>query len=43
MAYCCLFMINGLGLGNSTRCYAIMEQVRERGSIGTLCRIARRK
>ncbi len=24
----CLFIINGLGLGNSTRCYAIIEQLR---------------
>ncbi len=26
----CLFVINGLGLGNSTRCYAIIEQLRLR-------------
>lgn len=26
----CLFIINGLGLGNSTRCYAIIEQLRRR-------------
>ncbi len=28
----CLFIINGLGLGNSTRCYAIIEQLRRRCS-----------
>ena len=27
----CLFLINGLGMGNSTRCHAIMEQLVERG------------
>ncbi|MEI6150532.1 MAG: glycosyltransferase family protein [bacterium] len=27
----CLFMINGLGLGNSTRCYAVIEYLVERG------------
>jgi len=27
----CLFMINGLGLGNSTRCYAVMQHLVERG------------
>ncbi|MCA1808654.1 MAG: glycosyltransferase family protein [Kiritimatiellia bacterium] len=27
----CLFMINGLGMGNSTRCYAVIEQLRARG------------
>lgn len=30
----CLFMINGLGLGNSTRCFAVMEHLAEAG-----CRI----
>ena len=30
----CLFLINGLGLGNSTRCHAVMEHLAERG-----CRI----
>jgi UDP:flavonoid glycosyltransferase YjiC (YdhE family) len=30
----CLFIINGLGLGNSTRCHAVMEQLLEAG-----CRI----
>jgi UDP:flavonoid glycosyltransferase YjiC (YdhE family) len=28
---CCLFIINGLGLGNSTRCHAVMEHLVERG------------
>src|SRR6266576_1122045 len=28
----CLFVINGLGLGNSTRCYAVMEHLAEAGS-----------
>ncbi len=27
----CLFLINGLGMGNSTRCYAIMEHLAARG------------
>jgi len=27
----CLFIINGLGMGNSTRCHAIMEHLMERG------------
>lgn len=27
----CLFIINGLGMGNSTRCHAIMEHLHERG------------
>lgn len=27
----CLFIINGLGMGNSTRCHAIMEYLMERG------------
>ncbi|MEI6564217.1 MAG: glycosyltransferase family protein [bacterium] len=27
----CLFIINGLGMGNSTRCHAIMEHLIERG------------
>jgi UDP:flavonoid glycosyltransferase YjiC (YdhE family) len=27
----CLFIINGLGLGNSTRCYAVIEVLVERG------------
>src|SRR5437660_4838580 len=27
----CLFIINGLGLGNSTRCYAVMEHLAEQG------------
>lgn len=27
----CLFIINGLGLGNSTRCYAIMEHLAQEG------------
>lgn len=27
----CLFMINGLGLGNSTRCYAVMQRLHQRG------------
>src|SRR6267154_2631929 len=27
----CLFIINGLGLGNSTRCYAVMEYLAEAG------------
>jgi len=27
----CLFIINGLGLGNSTRCYAVMEHLVEAG------------
>ena len=31
MARTCLFIINGLGLGNSTRCYAIMEHLAEAG------------
>src|SRR5216110_2927861 len=30
----CLFVINGLGLGNSTRCHAVMEHLSEAG-----CRI----
>jgi UDP:flavonoid glycosyltransferase YjiC (YdhE family) len=30
----CLFIINGLGMGNSTRCYAVMEHLAEAG-----CRI----
>ncbi len=28
----CLFVINGLGMGNSTRCYAVMEHLAEAGS-----------
>ena len=28
----CLFVINGLGLGNSTRCYAVMEHLAAAGS-----------
>ena len=31
MAAQCLFMINGLGLGNSTRTYAVMEHLVEKG------------
>lgn len=27
----CLFIINGLGLGNSTRCHAVMEELAEAG------------
>lgn len=27
----CLFIINGLGMGNSTRCHAVMEHLVERG------------
>lgn len=27
----CLFVINGLGLGNSTRCHAVMEELAEAG------------
>jgi len=27
----CLFVINGLGMGNSTRCHAVMESLAERG------------
>jgi len=27
----CLFIINGLGLGNSTRCYAVMEHLAQQG------------
>jgi len=27
----CLFVINGLGLGNSTRCYAVMEHLSAAG------------
>ena len=27
----CLFLINGLGMGNSTRCHAIIKQLDERG------------
>jgi len=27
----CLFLINGLGLGNSTRCEAVMEHLAEAG------------
>ena len=31
MAKTCLFIINGLGLGNSTRCYAVIEHLLEHG------------
>ena len=31
MSHTCLFIINGLGLGNSTRCYAVMEHLVEQG------------
>jgi len=31
MSFDCLFLINGLGLGNSTRCYAIIRQLLEKG------------
>ena len=31
MSYDCLFLINGLGLGNSTRCHAVIERLVERG------------
>lgn len=31
MARTCLFVINGLGMGNSTRCYAVMEYLSEAG------------
>src|SRR5438128_2318167 len=31
MTHTCLFIINGLGLGNSTRCYAVMEHLMEQG------------
>src|SRR5262245_37598703 len=28
----CLFMINGLGLGNSTRCHAVIERLAQKGA-----------
>ena len=28
----CLFLVNGLGMGNSTRCFAIMEHLHDRGA-----------
>ena len=28
----CLFIVNGLGMGNSTRCFAIMEHLHDRGA-----------
>ncbi len=31
MSRSCLFVINGLGMGNSTRCYAVMEYLIEAG------------
>ena len=31
MGRTCLFVINGLGMGNSTRCYAVMEHLAEAG------------
>ena len=31
MPYQCLFLINGLGLGNSTRCHAVIEDLHARG------------
>jgi hypothetical protein len=27
----CLFLVNGLGLGNSTRCHAVMQELAEGG------------
>src|SRR5439155_9296538 len=32
VSHTCLFIINGLGLGNSTRCYAVMEHLVEQGA-----------
>ena len=29
----CLFLVNGLGMGNSTRCYAVIEQLAARGAV----------
>ena len=31
MSRSCLFVVNGLGMGNSTRCYAVMEHLAEAG------------
>jgi len=31
MGRTCLFVVNGLGMGNSTRCYAVMEHLAEAG------------
>ncbi|MGD0253893.1 MAG: hypothetical protein ABSC01_14500, partial [Verrucomicrobiota bacterium] len=31
MANSCLFVINGLGLGNSTRCHAVIERLAATG------------
>ena len=28
----CLFIVNGLGMGNSTRCFAIMQHLHDRGA-----------
>ena len=32
MGKVCLFLINGLGMGNSTRCHAVIQQLRARGA-----------
>lgn len=29
----CLFLVNGLGMGNSTRCYAVIEELVARGAV----------
>jgi len=31
-----LFLVNGLGLGNSTRCHAVIERLLERGALVTI-------